>query len=47
MHETLNKTNETGHNPEKQKKEKGTNFPPRVGETTKDELCGSLTLLQT
>jgi hypothetical protein len=46
MHEKLNKTNETGHNPEKQKKSKRHQFPPGAGETTKDELCGSLTLLQ-
>jgi hypothetical protein len=35
-----------GNNPEKQKKGKDTSFPPGAGETTKDELCGSLTLLQ-
>jgi hypothetical protein len=30
----------------KQENTKNTSFPPGAGETTKDELCGSLTLLQ-
>ena len=46
MQVKLNKTNEMGHNPKKQKKTKDTSVPLGAGETTKDELCGSLTLLQ-
>jgi hypothetical protein len=47
MHEKLKELNETGNNPEKARKHKKTPVsPPGAGETTKGELCGSLTLLQ-
>jgi hypothetical protein len=46
MQVKLKKAKETGHNPEKQEKQKDTGFPPGAGETKRDELCGSQTLLQ-
>jgi hypothetical protein len=43
MHEKLKELNKKGNNPEKQENTKNTTFPLGAGETTKGELCGSLT----
>jgi hypothetical protein len=46
MQVKLKKAKETGHNLENKKREKDIGFPPVAGETTRDELYGSQTLLQ-